>query len=128
MFSPKRLAQVSLMKSEKGVSLIETMVALAILGIIAAVFLGALATSSSSRAIADERASAKILAESQMENIKKQEYKFSYDAIPIPDEYTSYAAEVTVDPIRNSQIQKITITIRHQNQDVTSLESYKVNR
>ena len=116
------------MKSEKGVSLIETIMALALLGIIGAVFLGALATTSNARSIADERASAKILAESQMENVKKQEYAFSYDLGPMPDEYAGYSAEIAVDPMRNSQIQKITVTIYHHDQAVTTLESYKVNR
>ena len=60
------------MKGEKGISLLETVVALALLGIIGVAFLGALATTSNSRLIADEHVSARILAESQMEDIKKQ--------------------------------------------------------
>jgi prepilin-type N-terminal cleavage/methylation domain-containing protein len=117
-----------MMKSEKGLSLIETIVALALMGIIAVTFLVALATTSNTRAITDERASAEILAESQMENIKKQGYALSYDAVPIPDEYDSYSAEILVDTMRNSHIQKITVTITHKNHEVTTLESYKVNR
>ena len=70
------------MKSERGASLIETLVALALLGIIGVVFLSALATTSNARFISDERASAIILAESQMENVKKQYYTFSYDPAP----------------------------------------------
>lgn len=116
------------MKKERGVSLIETIIALALLGIIGATFLGALATTSNARSIADERASAKIIAESQMENVKKRAYAFSYDPVPIPDEYAGYTAEVDVYPMRNGQIQKITITICHHDQDVTTLESYKVSR
>lgn len=116
------------MKSERGASLIETLVALALLGIIGAVFLSALATTSSARFISDERASARILAESQMENVKKQDYTFSYDPAPIPDEYAGYLAVIDVDSLRNGSIQKITVTIRHHDKEVTTLESYKVNR
>lgn len=116
------------MKSERGASLIETLVALVLLGIIGAAFLSALTTTTNARAIADERASARILAESQTENITGQPYMFSYNPIPIPDEYAGYSADVVVDPIRNGNIQKITVTIRHHNRDVTTLESYKVNR
>ena len=116
------------MKRERGASLIETLVALALLGIIGVAFLGALTTTSNARSIADERASARILAESQMENLKKQDYALSYDPIPIPDEYAGYSALIGVDAMRNGNIQKITITIRHHDREVTALEGYKVNR
>ena len=116
------------MKSERGSSLIETVVALALLGIVAVAFLSATATSSSTRLIADEHASARILAESQIEDIKKQTYAFSYDAVPIPAEYPGYSAIVNIDHVRNGNIQKITVTVRHRNKDLTTLESYKTNR
>jgi len=116
------------MKSERGSSLIETLVALALLGIIAAAFLGALATAPKARFISDEQTSASILAESQMENVKKQDYALSYDAAPIPDEYAGYSAIIDANPLRNGNIQKITITIRHHDSEVKTLESYKVNR
>ena len=116
------------MKSERGTSLIETLVALALLGIIAVAFLSALATSSNARSIADEHASARILAESQMENIKKQTYAFSYDPVPLSTVYPGYSAVVDVDNLRNGNIQKITVTIRHHDRDIETLESYKGNR
>ena len=116
------------MKSETGTSFIETIVALALLGIIAVVFLSALATTSNTRLIADEHASARILAESQMENIKKQTYAFSYDPVLIPAEYPGYTAVIDIDNLRNGNIQKVTITIRHHDRDIETLESYKGNR
>jgi type II secretory pathway pseudopilin PulG len=116
------------MRSERGASLIETIVALALLGIIGVSFLSALATTSNTRSLADEHASARTLAESQMENLKKQDYSFSYDPIPIPDEYAGYSAVVDIDNMRNGNIQKITVTVRHHSRDVTQLESYKVGR
>ena len=116
------------MKSEIGSSLIETVVALALLGIIGVAFLSALATTSNSRLIADEHASARILAESQMEDIKKQTYSFSYGPVPISAEYPGYSAAVNIDNLRNGNIQKITVTIRHHDRNIETLESYKVNR
>ena len=115
-------------KNEAGSSLIETVVSLALLGIISVAFLSALATSSNARFISDEHTSARILAESQMENAKKQTYAFSYDPVPIPTEYPGYSAVIDVDNLRNGNIQKITVTIRHHDRDITQLESYKVNR
>ena len=116
------------MKSEAGTSLLETIVALALLGIIGVAFLNALATTSNTRLIADEHASARILAESQMENIKKQTYSYSYSPVAVPTDYPGYLAIVDVDNLRNGNIQKITVTIRHHDRDVETLESYKVIR
>lgn len=116
-----------LMKGEKGLSLIETIAAVALLGLIGASFLGGLATTSTARVTADERASAKILAETIMENVKKQVYSTSY-SFTIPDEYDGYTATIDADAERNNNIQKITVTIHHRDNDVITLESYKVNR
>jgi prepilin-type N-terminal cleavage/methylation domain-containing protein len=116
------------MRNERGVSLIETVIALALLGIIGTAFLGALATTSNTRTIADEHASARIIAESQMEEIKKQTYTFSYDPMPIPVGYPGYSATIDVDNMRNGNIQKITVTVTHHNRDITQLESYKTSR
>jgi len=113
------------MKSEKGFSLLETILALALLGIISACFLGATATTSNARVINDEKASGKILAESIMENIKKEAYLASYN-VTVPSDFAGYTASVTV--IENNNIQDITVGITRRNREVFSLESYKVNR
>ena len=115
-------------KGQAGVSLIETLAALALLGIIGVVFLSALTTTSNTRMIADEHTTARILAESQMEELKKQTYALSYDPIPIPPEYPGYSAMVEIDNLRNGNIQKITITVGHRSKDLTTLECYKTNR
>jgi prepilin-type N-terminal cleavage/methylation domain-containing protein len=113
------------MKSEKGISLIEVLVALAILSIISASFLGGVATTSTARVTADERSSAKILAENLMEGIKKQSYAASY-VVTIPEEFAGYSANLTVTNLNN--IQKLKIAIVHRSRGVLALESYKANR
>ena len=114
-----------MMRGEKGTTLLETILALAILGIISASFLGGLATTSSARVTADERASGKILAESLMEGIKKAPYATSYN-ITIPSEFVGYSKIISVK--ENNNIQSINITIQRRNREVLTLQSYKVNR
>jgi len=55
-----------MIKNEKGMSLIEVLVALAILGIAAAAFLSGLATVSRALIIADERTTAESLAKTEI--------------------------------------------------------------
>lgn len=114
-------------KGEKGLSLIETIAAVGLLGVIAASFLCGLATTSTSRVTADERVSAKILAETIIENVKKQDFASSYE-FTIPDEFNGYTATINATNQRNGTIQMVNVTIHHRDKDVLSLESYKVNR
>jgi len=107
--------------------MIEAVIALALLGIFGATFLGALGTSSSARLIADEHSSGLILAESQIEYLRELPYASSYDAPPVPDEYAGYTTTVEVETLRNS-IQKITVSVLRRGREVVSLESYKVSR
>ena len=60
--------------SSRGFTMIEVLIAIAILGIISIGFLSALATSSLSVALGDERTVAESLARRQMEYVKNQGY------------------------------------------------------
>jgi Tfp pilus assembly protein PilV len=123
-----RLLRVWL-KGEKGISLLETVVALALLGIIGVNFLGATATTSSSRLKADEHNSARMVAESQMESIKKLGYAdtgYSVNETLLAD-YPGYDVQVATDNV-GTGLQKITITVSHHGKEITSLECYKAQR
>ncbi len=137
------------MKNEKGFTLIEVMIAIALLGIIAVAFLGALATASRALVIADERTTAESLARSQMEYVKNQGYiDYSadphgvYDKITTTTDYSIDSTAVPFDPVtgqpysqvggifvQDDGIQKITVTVSHLSKpDVITLEGYKTDR
>ena len=113
--------------NETGVTLIETLVALAILGLIAVAFLSGLTTAAQATFIADQRATAESLARSQMEYVKNLPYDISY---PDPGEYDGYSATIGVEslPDTDGDIQKITVTISRGGVDILTVEDYKVDR
>ncbi|MBA7701122.1 hypothetical protein ES703_109853 [subsurface metagenome] len=135
------------MKNEKGFTLIGVVIALAILGVIAAGFLSGLAGASRALFTADERTTANNLAESQMEDAKNQPYiDYSadphdvYNTISPPTGYSVNLTAVPFDPNtgqdynqvggifeQDDGIQKITVAIEHHGREVMILEDYKVN-
>ncbi len=121
--------------SESGVTLIETLIALALLGIIAVTFLSGLATTSKAAFTTDERATAESLARSQMEWVKNVDYVYSateYSPAPVPGgkDYINYSAIIVAQPLHNPDdgIQKITITVERSDKVVITLDGYKVDR
>jgi prepilin-type N-terminal cleavage/methylation domain-containing protein len=121
------------MKSEKGFSLIEVMVALALVGILAVGYLGALTTSIRSAILIDQMDTARVLAQSQMENVKKLNYATSgvYAPQAISDiDYPGYSAVIAATPAaeRDNSIQAITVTIIYNGKSVTTLQDCKTNR
>jgi len=128
------------MKGEKGFSLIEVVMAIAVLGIVAVAYLGALATGSKAIMIADERATAESLARTQMEYVRSQDYSsadwdytvtstqlsstdpptaswWNNDPPPLlSDDYDNYTVIVNTEPLSgvvDNGIQVITVTIQH---------------
>ena len=142
-----------LITGQKGLTLIEVLIAIAILGMIAVPFLTALSTSSRGIIIADERTTAESLVRSEMEYIKSCQYNstgFSYRIPPTAnntpwggfhalDSYyadTGYSVNVTGVPIdpdtgnphADLQIQNITVEVYHGAKLVLTTSTYKVNR
>jgi type II secretory pathway pseudopilin PulG len=139
LYEEKRMRQLRMLKmfnhGEAGATLMETVVALAILGTIAVTFLSGLITTSKAVAIADEQSTAESLAQSQMEWAKNTSYAYEatgYTSAPIPDgkDYINFSAIIDAEPLRSPDdgIQKITVIIKRWNQPVMQLEGYKVDR
>lgn len=122
-------------RRETGVTLLETLVALAILGTVAVAFLAGLTTTSAVAFSVDERATALSLAQSQMEWIQSSNYTIDaawYSAAPIPEgrDYTDFSVNITSQPLHNPDdgIQKITVIVNRSTENIMTLEGYKVNR
>jgi len=139
------------MKNERGFSLIEVIIAIALLGMISVAFFGALSTASKATITGDERATAESLARSQMEYVKNAPYQvggFIYEIPPNPpatqpppwdttyitlgSDYIGYSAKVNSVPLNSPDpddgIQEVTVTIYHQDKLVVTLEGYKAQR
>lgn len=124
-------AKVALV-GQKGAALLETVVTLGIVGAVAVIFLTGLAITARAGFVADERATAESLAQSQMEWAKNASYvegATTYTPAPIPsqNDYTGYSATIAVQPV-DSGIQKVTVTVSRNGKGVLNLAGYKVFR
>jgi prepilin-type N-terminal cleavage/methylation domain-containing protein len=124
-------------RRERGTTLIETLIALAILGIVAAAFLSGLTTTAKGTIIADEQATAESLARSQMEWIKSKNVPYvggatEYSAASVPDgkDYVDYSAIIAAEALNSPDdgLQRITVTINHLDKELIKLTGYKVDR
>jgi len=115
-------------------TLVETLVALAIFGLVAGIFLGGLYVSSKSVMVSQERVAAESLAKSQMESIKSDTYTASggnYSKISIPTALSDQGYDIVWPPdvqVLPSGPQKITIVVTHNGEAIFQLEDYKVDR
>ena len=122
-------------EAQSGTAFIETLVALALLGLVALAFLSGLTTTSRAEIISDEQSTAESLARSQMDFVKEADYapeatSYSPAAIPSDTDYTGYSATVAALPLHSPDdgIQKITVTIQRSGNTILVLEGYKVDR
>ena len=117
-------------RNESGIALVETVVAIGLLGGVALAFISGLSTGSLAAREQGEETVAQRLAQSQQETIKAASYDStgaSYAAVTAP---TGYSIGITVNSAlyADSNIQKITVTISHNGVTVLTNEAYKVNR
>jgi len=135
---------MKLVSGQKGTTLIEVLIAIAILGMIAVPFLTALSTSSRALIIADERTTTESLIRSEIEYVRSQDYcnaSWSYEvdstgstpssnpcwpveSHALPDSCKDYSltvnASLIVDGIRN-----ITVTVWRDSEVVLITSTYK---
>jgi len=142
--------------NSRGVGMVEVLIALALLGLVAAAFLNGLSTSLNAVVISDEGSTAIALAQGQMEYVKSQEYSdvagWSYtvttsppsystdpqwaeDPTPLSSDYSGYCIRAESEQVdgttsEDEGIRKITVTVYHNESctgdAVFTLKDYKV--
>jgi prepilin-type N-terminal cleavage/methylation domain-containing protein len=122
------------MKGEKGFVFIETIVALALLGIVAVFFLSSVGTATKATVVADEQVNAESLARRQIEYLKACDYQYSASEYPldpmldIPGRWS--ITNPTVEALHDTDdgIQKITFTVQHDGEGKFTAVMYKMDR
>ncbi len=114
-------------KGQRGSSLLETLIAVAIMGTTVVAFLSALSTASMSVGTVSELETARNLAVSQLEQVRAAAFTGSYSSITPP---SGYSIGLVVLPVSggDSNIQLIRTTVSVGGEAVVYVEDIKVNR
>ena len=117
-------------QDQRGLGLVETLVAVAILGTSVVAFAVALSAVSIAVGKQDEEVVAQSLVQTQLEYTKSYPYDPEATTYPTVDTPEGYVISVDVAsiPDTDADIQKITVTISRESVDLIIVEDYKVNR
>lgn len=120
---------LNLLRLQRGTTLIETLLALAILGSIGTVYLSAVSTGSHTSARLDKQATAERLVRNQLEEIRGTTYDdtvpYQYPVVDCP---AHYSINIDVEPNVDNTLQKITVTVSHQADTFIRINTYKVKQ
>jgi type II secretory pathway pseudopilin PulG len=114
-------------QDQRGLGLVESIVAVAILGSAVVTFISGLSAGIIAVREGDQEVVAQRLARTQLEYIKSCPYNTSYSKVDEPEGYT-ISVEVASIPDTDTDIQKITVTISREGDNILTVEGYKVNR
>ena len=114
--------------NERGIGLVEILVAVAIMAIVFTAFLAALSTGAFSVAQVRKQVTAENIARSQLEYVKQSDF-ISGTNYYTPTTISSswYAATISATTIY-TDLQLITVTVFYNGEPTFTMEEYKVNR
>jgi Tfp pilus assembly protein PilV len=117
-------------KGQRGLGLVETLVAVAVLGTAVVAFVVSLSAGSLAVSEQDTETIAQTLAQTQMEYIKNYPFNAAAITYPVVETPDSYSINVGVSPVEgaDANIQKITVDILQYGSSVFLVSDYKVNR
>lgn len=117
-------------RDERGLGLVESLAAVAVLGATVVAFVVALSTGSIAVRESDQEAVAQSLVRSQLEYIKNYPYDPAATTYPKVAELEGYDISVEISPIpdTDTDIQQVTVTISRDGEEILTVEDYKVNR
>jgi Tfp pilus assembly protein PilV len=118
------------LNSQKGIGLVETLIAVVILGTSVVAFVSALSVGSLTVNEQNRETIAQGLAQTQMEYTKNYAYNpgaATYPVLAVPDTY-SVTVGVAAVPGTDTNMQKITVTVSKDSVSILTISDYKVNR
>ena len=122
-------------QDQRGVGLVESLVAVAILGITVVAFMMALSSGAVAVREGNQQVVAQSLARTQLEYIKNYPYESGVDTYPtdptmdMPGGYTIFVNVYSIpEADDDTDIQKITVTISIGDENILTVEDYKVDR
>jgi type II secretory pathway pseudopilin PulG len=124
------LIRLNIFKDETGLTLVESLITIAVIGVALVAFVVAMSTGALAVSESDQEVTAQSLARTQMEYIKGYPYDpvaTTYPTINITDNY-SISVAVTSVPDADDNIQKVTATISRDAEALLTVEDYKVKR
>ncbi len=129
-----KLAGARSVGAERGTTTIEVILAVAILGLVAAAFLGAVATGTRVTAAGSEKAVAESLVRSQLEYVRECAYQHEASEYPVdptltvPEGWT--VPNPAVEPVYATadRLQRVTVTAEHRGQTILSIVVFKTDR
>ncbi len=119
---------------QRGLVLLESLIALVILGLTAAAFMGGLSTVFRAGGVSDERSTVESLAASQLEQLRDTAYSYNatYAAAAIPDAAADegYSVNITAAALNapDDGVQRLTVTIARHGETVYTVGHFKVDR
>ena len=131
-----RLVSIKIQKQsiikQRGSGILETLVALAILGVIGITFLSVISSTLTQSRKVSGYVTAEALARNQVEDIRSIQYSID-NSYPItvlePPEYTTVVDVTNISPVDYSDtIQKVVVTVFRNDVILFGIETFKVNR
>lgn len=120
-------------RNQSGFTLLESLLALALLGLVVVAFVTGLGTGTRAVITGNEQATAESLARSQLEYVKDAAYQFvpaNYGLDPSLQIPASWSISTNVTAIHSTDdgLQEVTVLVNHSSKLVLSFSEYKENR